>query len=38
MENENNKLGLSWMGWLKLLGTVIAAIIATLTAQSCGVI
>ncbi len=35
--NENKKYGgLSLIGWLKLLGTVIAAVVAALTAQSCG--
>ncbi len=38
MSNNNNKLGLSWVGWLKLLGTVLAAIVAAFTAQSCGLI
>ena len=39
MENENkNKFGLSLSGWLKLIGTIVAAIVAALTAQSCGVV
>lgn len=39
MENENkNKFGISMVVWLKLIGTVIAAIVAALTAQSCGVV